>query len=96
MELLIWLWAYDRDFLFRLRYSDVTFVYIWLVPVSIAGLALILAYISQFMDIRELRTCFSDDSVVEKGQKLQKLVLMQEGIMVLIIFAGLSTMYQAD
>ena len=96
MELLIWLWAYDRDFLFRLRHSYVTSVYIWLVPVLIAGLALILAYISQFMDIRDLRTCFSDDSVAEKGQKLQKLVLMQEGIMVLIIFAGLSTMYQAD
>ena len=96
MELFIWLWAYDRKLICGLRHSYFSFVYIWLVPVIMAATALVFSYLAQTFDNRDMRKCFEDDAVAEQGRILQKLVLIQEGLLVCIAFAAVCTMIQAD
>ena len=96
MELFIWLWAYDKRLLCSLRHSYTSFVYIWLVPVVMAATVLAFAYLAQTTDMRDMRSCFTDDEVAANGRVLSKLVLIQEGLLVSIIFAGVATSIQAD
>lgn len=97
MELLIWMWVFDNKLLCGLmRHNYLTFVYIWLLPVIIAVSALVLSYLSQFFDGRDMRTCFVEDQVAADGRFVQKLILIQEGLIVCILLSGILTIIQSD
>ena len=76
MELLVWLWAYDKRLLCGMRHSYQSFVYIWIVPIIICVSALIFAYMSQMTDSRDLSKCFIDSEAADEGRALTKLVLI--------------------
>eukprot|EP00353_Schmidingerella_taraikaensis_P017609 CAMPEP_0185614112 /NCGR_PEP_ID=MMETSP0436-20130131/30192_1 /TAXON_ID=626734 ORGANISM="Favella taraikaensis, Strain Fe Narragansett Bay" /NCGR_SAMPLE_ID=MMETSP0436 /ASSEMBLY_ACC=CAM_ASM_000390 /LENGTH=55 /DNA_ID=CAMNT_0028248623 /DNA_START=49 /DNA_END=216 /DNA_ORIENTATION=- len=48
MELMTWLWAFDKRLLCCVRYGSRTFAYIWLMPAIAAALTLALTWTYQF------------------------------------------------
>ena len=100
MELFTWLWSYDKRLLYAIKYGSHTFVYIWLIPTVISATVLFLSSFQQIIaDRQELDHCLhqSNDKEVKQGARLLKtLMLIQEGILISVFFAGLLSLIIAD
>ena len=100
MELFTWLWAYDKRLLCGIKYGSHSFVYIWLIPVVVSVPVLCFSAFQQIMaDGKQLDDCLhqsNDSQVKQSAHLLQTLMLIQEGILISIFFAALSSLIIAD
>ena len=48
MELLVWMWAFDKRVFCGIRYGSQQFVYIWLIPVILSISVLFLSWLDEF------------------------------------------------
>lgn len=96
MELFFWLWAFDKRLF--CQYTGRSFVYIWLAPimlsVTVLGLTCFLRFTS---DTKELQACMAKNRAVEHtAVHVQKLMMVQEAVLISIFFAALLSLIVAD
>ena len=96
MELFLWMWAFDKRLF--CSYTGQTFVYIWLAPGLLSFSILALTYMLKLTsDETEVHECMTKDSNIKRSAiQLQKLMLIQEGILVSIFFVSVVTFILTD
>ena len=47
-------------------------------------------------DVRDMRACFADDLAAETGRSLNRFVLVQQGLLIALVAAGIGTAIRAD
>ena len=96
MELFIWLWAFDKRLFFQ--YSGRSFVYIWLIPIVLSATVLgLTCFLRVTSSPKELQTCMATSHAVEHtAVHVQKLMMVQEAVLISIFFAALLSLIVAD
>ena len=91
MELFIWLWAFDKRVMCGAVYTSTSFAYIWLIPAVMAACVLgITWYLKASTDDSPTNECLKTDATTRKdAHLLQKMMLIQESILILVFFSAL-------
>ena len=71
MELIVWLWAFDKRLLSWCNHSPYFHVYVWLLPTILATTTLIFTYVAQVMKPGENPQCYAYPETEETGRQLK-------------------------
>lgn len=96
MELFIWAWLYDRRFLCGLRHGYFSTVYSWLLPILVSVSMLAFTWFHQVQDARDMGACLQSDSTREKANSIERLIMIQQGLLAAIIVLSVWVMVRAE